>query len=272
MRLQERDQLFIDEDMTVYVPENPTPGRVVTVRHLLTHTSGIPSYTGLPGFRGRASLPATHAEMIASWVDLAFDFEPGALFRYNNSGYYLLGVVIENVSGTPYEQFLQEEFFGPLGLTRTHVGSNLDIVKNRAQGYQVIEGELKNDAPIFMGKPGAAGAIEASAGDLVRWQRALVTGRVIDPASYEEMTTPFLLNDATETSYGFGLFLDELEGHRRVQHGGGINGFNSLLTYIPELELSVAVISSCEGFSAGQVADAITRLALQNQPEPAAAR
>lgn len=265
VRLHEHDELDIDEDMTVYLPDHPTQGHVVTVRHLLTHTSGIPSYTGLPGVMGEISLPATHADMIAMWADLPYDFAPGERFQYNNSGYYLLGVIIESVTGQEYGDYLQEQFFEPLGLTRTRNGSNLDIVKNRAQGYQVIDDELKNDAPIFMGKPGAAGAIEASAGDLVRWQRALLAGKVVQPDSYEEMTTPFMLNDASETGYGFGLFMDEFEGYRRVQHGGGINGFNSILLYVPEMDLSVAVISNSESFRAASVAEAITRLMLRGQ-------
>ena len=269
VRLYEQWKLDIDEDMTAYLPDYPTQGHTVTLRHLLTHTSGIQSYTGMgESFWRTASVDLTHDELLAGFEDEPFQFEPGAAFAYNNSGYYLLGMIIERVAQQSYADYVEAELFEPLGLTRTRYGSNADIIENRAQGYRIVEGELQNDQLISMNQPGAAGALISNARELVEWQLALVAGKVVEPESYAEMTMPFMLDDGSETTYGFGLVLGELDGRRLVQHGGGIHGFNSMLLHLPEEAISVAVISNCEQLSSQEVAIAIARLALETEPSP----
>lgn len=264
MRLVERGDLELDQLITEYLPDFPTQGHEVTVLHLLTHTSGIKSYTGLGREWQRVvSLELDHQELLALFQDEPFDFAPGERFLYNNSGYYLLGMILEDVTEKSYADLLQTELVQRLGLKRTRYGSNTDLIKNRAQGYQMIDGELANDALIGMSQPGAAGALLSTAKDLVRWQQALVSGKVVSADSYEMMTTPFMLNDGSETKYGFGLGLGIMDGHPVVQHGGGIFGFNSMLAYYPEKMLSVAVISNSEGYSAGDLAARIARAVLE---------
>ena len=271
MRLYEERELELDEDMRTYLPDYPSQGRVVTLRHLLTHTSGIPSYTGLGEvFWGDVAKEVPHSEMLALWVDLPFEFEPGTRYSYNNSGYYLLGMVVEAVAGKSYADYVQGEFFGPLGLARTLYDSNEEIIANRAQGYRYEGGRIRNDPAMAMGRPGAAGALLSSARELVSWQLALVGGRVVEPASYEEMTLPFMLEDTSETAYGLGLGLEEKADRPCVSHAGGIFGFNSFLAYFPGSELSVAVISNCEQFDAEAVATKIVRAVLEGAPAPAA--
>ncbi len=269
LRLQQRGKLNVDAELAEYVPEFSTQGHAVSVRQLLTHTSGVPSYTDL----GRAwfdvvARELTHEELLALVAEKPLDFEPGTRFNYSNTGYYLLGMIVERVSGVPYGDFLAREFFEPLGLTRTRYDSNAEVIPNRAQGYGFADGKPQNDLAIGMSQPGGAGGLVSTAKDLVRWQLALVSGKVVDAAAYEEMTTPFMFPDGSETTYGFGLTHGELDGPRSVSHGGGIFGFNSFLAYYPDARLSVAVISNSESLSSGMVAGAIARDLLQ--PDAAA--
>jgi len=257
-RLSEKGEIEIDADMNEYVPDFPTQGKVVTVRHLLTHTSGIPSYTGLgPEWSRTKPLELTHAELLGLVAGKPFEFEPGTAYNYNNTGYYLLGVLIENVSGDGYGDHLKATIFEPLGMTRTRYDSNQDLIPGRAQGYELVSGEIVNDEPLGLSQPGAAGALVSTARDLVAWDIALRGGKVVEQETYEEMTLPFMLEDASETGYGFGLGLAERNGQACVSHGGGINGFNSYLAHYPELGLTIAVISNCSGFNAASTEGAI---------------
>lgn len=247
VKLAERGKLAIDDPLTKFLPDYPTHGHEITLRHLLTHTSGVPSYTGLgPVWERTKALELLDDELVALWKDRALDFAPGERWSYSNSGYYLLGMVIAKVSGTSYADFLSQTFFDPLALTRTRYDSNAKLLLNRAQGYAYRDGEFLNDELLGMSQPGAAGALLSTAGDLVRWQQALVAGRVVKPESYEEMTLPYMLASGRETDYGFGLQLDQQAGSRCIWHGGGINGFNSVLLYFPDEKLHVAVISNSE--------------------------
>lgn len=247
MLLAERGKLAIDDPLTKFLPEYPTHGHEITLRHLLTHTSGIPNYTDL-GARWELDKARERPdeELVALWKDLPLEFEPGARWNYSNSGYYLLGMVVTKVSGMPWADFLRESFFDPLKLTRTRQDSNSELLLNRAQGYAFEDGRFFNDGLLGLSQPGAAGALVSTAGDLVRWQQALVAGRAVSAASYEEMILPFLLASGSETKYGMGLQLDQQGGHRRIWHGGGIDGFNSVLMFFPDDGLHVAVISNSE--------------------------
>lgn len=251
LRLAERGKLAVDDPLTKFLPDYPTHGHEITLRHLLTHTSGVHSYTALG--REWALVQARELsddELVALWRDLPLDFAPGARWSYSNSGYYLLGMVIEKVSGSSYADFLRETFFEPLELSRTRYDSNFEVIPNRAQGYAFEEGRLWNDRLLGMSQPGAAGGLMSTASDLVRWQHALVTGKVVTPESYLEMTTPFLLDDGHETGYGMGLLLETHVGQPCVWHGGSIPGFHSVLLHFPGEELSIGVISNSEGLRA----------------------
>lgn len=263
LKLAERGKLSIDDPLTKFLPDYPTHGREITLRHLLTHTSGITNYTDLgPEWERLKSLELSDDELVAMWKDKPLDFEPGSRWSYSNSGYYLLGMVVARVSGKPWAEFLRETFLDPLKLTRTRYDSNAELLPNRAQGYAFDKDVFTNDDPIGMSQPGAAGALISTAGDLVRWQQALVAGRAVKPESYEEMTMPFFLSDGHETRYGMGLQLDLRDGQRRVWHGGGINGFNSVLLYYPDAKLHVAVISNSERLRADALGLALSKALL----------
>lgn len=263
MRLVERGKLALDDELAKHVPEFPLQGRKVTILQLLQHTSGIKDYTEVGDeCRKLWPLELSHGELLALIQDAPFDFEPGSDWRYDNSGYYLLGMVIEKVTGQSYAEALQSELCVPLGLARTRYDSNRELIRNRAQGYAFEGGTLSNDQMIGMAQPGAGGGIVSTAGDLVRWQMALASGRVVKPESYARMCATAVLPDGRETGYGFGLFVDEWAGRPRMQHSGDIFGFNAMLVFLPGDDLHVAVISNGETISSIQLVDAIGYAAL----------
>ncbi len=267
MRLVEQKKLALDDDLSKFVPDFPLQGRKVTIEQLLQHTSGIKSYTDIGAAWERVwPLELTDAELLALVKDAPFDFEPGSDFRYNNTGYYLLGMVIEKVAGKSYAEALQAEVCAPLGLTRTRYDSNRELIPNRAQGYTLDGEKLVNDQMIGMAQPGAAGGILSTAGDLVRWQMALSSGKVVKPESFKRMCTSTVLPNGRDTLYGFGLGMDEWAGKPRVQHGGGIFGFNSMLVWLPSEDLHIAVISNGEPLSSAKLADAIAYAVLGIEP------
>lgn len=267
MRYVEWKQLSLDDDLSKHVPDFPLQGKRVTIRQLLNHTSGIPSYTDLgKEWEELWPIELEHEELLALVKDKPFDFEPGTRWAYNNTGYYLLGMVLEKVGGKAYEELVAEHIAKPLGLARTRRDSNVDLIENRAQGYSLrampAGGVLENDQPYGTNQPGAAGFLLSTARDLVTWQMALTSGKVVSKESFELMKTPAVLPDGKETGYGFGLGVGEYEGRRRVSHGGGIFGFNSMLAWYPGDDLHVAVISNGERLSSGKVADELVWAAL----------
>lgn len=263
MRLVEQGKISLDATIQTYLPEFPEKQWPVTVRQLLAHTSGIWSYTDDDKFMGReTALELTPAELIATFKDKPLEFEPGTKYNYSNSGYYLLGSIVEKASGKPYATYVQEEFFGPLGLTRTRYESNSDIVPGRAQGYTLKNGKIANDAAIGADVPGAAGSLLSTASDLVRWEISLSSGKIVTPESFTQMTTSALLADGKKTNYGFGLEMNEWEGRQRIAHGGGIFGFTSMLLALPDDGLTIAVLSNSDTVSPGKVADSIARAAV----------
>ncbi len=259
MKLVEEGRVALDEQIDTYIPGYDLAGREVTVRHLLTHTSGIKSYTGLGDeFWLEASYhDLTHDEMRALFEDEPFDFEPGAEYLYNNSGYYLLGMVIEAVTDMSFEAYLKTEILDPLGLTRTSYCHEPTIIPGRAAGYEQSNGALVNDRPISMNTPGAAGAMCSTVPDLLRWTSALRSGTVVEEASYRAMTTPAVLNDGTETGYGFGLGVVSAEAGRATRHTGGINGFSTVMSHDPDRDLDIVILSNTGSPAPGAMERAI---------------
>src|SRR5688572_6939892 len=261
LQLIEQKKISLEDSLGKHLPTAPAGWRRVTIRQLLNHTSGIPSYTSAgPRWLSKMRLDLPHDSLIGIVANDTMDFAPGSKWRYNNSGYYLLGMLLERISGRPYAQIVREQVATPLGLRGTMYCDLRPIIKRRAQGYQVRDDKLANADPLSMTQPFAAGALCSTVGDLVAWQRALVAGRVVKPASYAAMSKPE--GAATSSGYGFGLVTDTLAGRPRVQHGGGINGFNAELMYFPSDTLTIAVLANTNGPSANRVAKHIARAAL----------
>lgn len=280
LRAIEAAKLTLDDGLERFVPTFPLQGRKVTIRQLLNHSSGIPSYTDIgKEWQEKWPLELSHDELLALVAGKPFDFEPGTDWHYNNTGYYLLGMVLEAVHGKPYAQVVRDELATPLGLTRTRYDSNRDLIKNRAQGYGVAADDQPcNDDLLGLSQPGAAGALLSTGGDLVRWSAALAGGKVVTPANYTLMCSPLLLGER-DTHYGFGLMTGHVAEQPCVMHGGGIHGFNSFLVHVPQHDLHVAVISNGERANSQKLAGAIVRAVLdlpefvaKDLPIPAALR
>ncbi len=264
LRLAEQGKLALDDTLQKFLPNFPAQGNRVTIRHLLNHTSGIRSYTSL-GAKWQRVIRNDLApdSMIALFANEPFDFKPGAQWRYNNSGYFLLGAIIEKLSGKSYGQYVQDEFFTPLGLTSTIYCDQAPIIKRRAQGYTPTpNGGFVNAEPLSMTQPYAAGSLCSTVGDLVKWNIALSSGKVVSPASYTLMTTPDTLNDGKPLVYGFGLGTGTLGGHRQVSHNGGINGFVSELHHYPDDSVITVVLTNVGGMVAPQLERVVARRAL----------
>ena len=263
MRLVEQGKFSLDDTLGRILPSAAPAWRGVTLRRLLNHTSGIRSYTGIgPRWRRRWREDMSPDTIVGLVRDDTLDFKPGAQWRYNNTGYVLLGMIVERASGKPYATFLQDEFFRPLGLSQTYYCSQQPIIKHRAQGYDRANGQLVNAEYLSMTQPFSAGALCSTVGDLVAWQRALVGGRVVRPASYAAMTTPESLTDGKPLTYGYGLGVSTLAEHRKVSHGGGINGFITDLAYYPDDTVHVVVLANTSPSNPGRLADQIARVAL----------
>ena len=271
MQLVQQGKLSLDDDITKYVPNAPVHGRKILVRHLMNHTSGIPSYTDVGPIFGRVMRQdLSHDSLLAVVRDDSLQFEPGSHFYYNNTGYFLLGMIMEKVTGKKYGDYLREVLFAPNGLTSTVYCSESPLIKRRARGYNDSPTGLVNTDYISMDLPYAAGSLCSTVGDLVAWTRLLHSGKLVNSPSFTTMTTPVKLTSGRPMSYGFGLSVDTVGSHRRIHHGGGINGFVSELAHYPDDSLTIVVLSNTAPAPSNQVADNLARIAF-GMPIPAPA-
>lgn len=248
--LQDRGQLDVTDDINEHLPDFPTQGARITIAQLLSHTSGVFSFTDIPGY-WRGDLIRTDRsvdEMIGLFADQPLRFTPGSEFSYSNSGYTLLGAIIERVSGRSYAEFLQTEIFEPLGMADTQYGG-WHVVPRRAPGYELREERYFNALPISMTHAHAAGALLSTVDDLARWNTALFDGRLLSDESLRAMTTAAKLTDGTTAEYGYGLYIRERDGLRVIGHTGGIHGFSTSAQWLPDERLYVAVLSNLENTS-----------------------
>lgn len=256
--LRDEGKLALDDPLSKFLPDFPH-GADVTVRHLLTHTSGIRSFTSLKEYRAGMAEDRTSDEMIRLFRDQPMDFPPGEKFLYNNSGFFLLGVIIEKASGMDYAGFLKKRLFAPAGMESTWVDAPKLEVARRAVGCKKAGKDWKEADPISMTQPGGAGAMISTVEDLLKWDAALHGGMLLKRESVAEMTAPAKLKDGKATRYGFGLFLEGQGAARVIGHGGGINGFVSYLGRFPGRGLSVAVLVNAEGFDARGLANKVLK-------------
>src|SRR5579862_8164798 len=225
MMLVEEGKVGLDDKLSKYLAGTPAAWKDVTVRNLLTHTSGIADYTdaenvkagGLINLRG----DYTEEELYQKLVQLPLNFETGTKWKYSNTGYVLLGLVIHKVTGNFYGDFLQERIFQPLGMSATRIISEADIVPNRASGYELVKGKIKNQEWVSATlNTTADGALYTNVVDLGKWDAALYTEKLLKRGSFEQMWTPVKLKDGKTYPYGFGWFLGEANGHRLIEHDG----------------------------------------------------
>ncbi|HEU4852054.1 MAG TPA: serine hydrolase [Telluria sp.] len=245
LMLAEEGKLDLSDDIGKHLPGYPAGAQKITIEHLLTHTSGIPSYTRKHDFQDKQHLDASVDEMIATFKDEPLDFVPGTRWAYNNSGYYLLGAIIEKVSGKSYADFIHERILRPLGMKHTaYEGKDGRVAQ--ASGYSPVKGKLAPSAPLSPSKVYAAGALVSTVDDLARWDAAIASGKLLKPASWKRVFTPYTLADGSSTNYGYGWETGKLQGLPMVAHGGNTNGFSTYTMRVPDEKLYVAVLSNAE--------------------------
>jgi CubicO group peptidase (beta-lactamase class C family) len=245
--LEERGKLNVEDRVTKYLPDAPAAWGPITIRHLLTHTSGLPNFTAFADYRSLASLPTTPDALVARFRDKPLDFQPGEKFSYSNSGYALLGYLIEKVTGGSYEAFLLQNIFAPLGMKDSGYDSNTAIIPRRASGYVPGAPAPLNAGFVHMTIPFAAGALYSTTEDLLRWEQGLFGGKVLSPESLRKMTTPF------KNDYAFGVSVRTTAQRTVVEHNGGIDGFNTYLAYYPDSKTTVVVLGNLNGPAPDQI-------------------
>lgn len=244
MMLLEEGKISLDDEITKFMPDYPTRGNKITIHNLLNHTSGIKSYDDRQDFFVTIRNDFKPAEFVEVFKNEPLDFKPGEQFKYNNSGYFLLGVIIEKVSGKTYEEFINERIFKPLGMRNSYYGSHSRIIPNRATGYQATKNGHINADYISMTQVYAGGALLSTADDLWAWTKALHSGKVVSQKSFKLMTTATKYAGSQTQKYGYGLWLNSLFGEKSVEHGGGINGFITHALYLPEKNIFVTVLTN----------------------------
>lgn len=244
MKLVEQGKLSVTDDITKYLKDYPTHGHKITIHHLLNHTSGIKSYTNVKKMWSLMRKDMTVKELIDFFKTQPMDFAPGERYLYNNSGYVLLGAIIEKVSGKSYETYIDENIFKPLGMNSSYYGSSTRIIPLRASGYKKEKNEFKNADYLSMTLPYAAGSLLSTVDDLHRWYQALEAGKVLSQKSLEQMYTPTKLNNGKTQNYGYGWSLGTSFGEKTIEHGGGINGFTTDALRVPEKKVFVTVLTN----------------------------
>ena len=244
LKLAEAGKLSLTDPLAKYFPDIPN-AKDIPLHQLLTHTSGIHSFTDRPDFLNQVTQPTTPAKLIESMQDDTPDFAPGKGFHYNNSAYFLAGEIVSKVSGKSFGTYLNETFFKPLGLKSTGIYENASPPPGAAKGYEVTDGVAKPALEWDMSWAGGAGVLYSTAEDLFKWNEALHNGKLLNPASYKTMTTPVTLPDGVDgMPYGYGLVMGDLGGLPIIDHGGGLNGWSSDLLYVPAQRTTVIVLAN----------------------------
>ena len=244
LMLAQEGKLGLQDEITKFLPDYPTQGRKITVEHLLTHTSGIQSYTDMPEWLPLWRKDFSVKELIDLFKDKPMQFEPGERWAYNNSGYILLGAIIEKVSGESYEQFVDGHIFKPLGMKDSYYGNTERIIPRRIPGYQSGKSGFVNAPYLSMTQPYAAGSLISTVDDLAIWSEAVFSGELVKKEWLDRAFTAYKLKNGESSGYGFGWFISDYQGHRTIEHGGGINGFSAYEMALPDDGIFLAILTN----------------------------
>lgn len=254
--MQQDGKLNTSDPVSKYLPDAPKAWERVTIVNLLGHTSGIPNFTSFKEFGAWAASARTWDEEYAFFKDKPLDFEPGSKFEYSNSNYEVLGGILEKVSGKKYGELLRDRLFAPLGMNDSGLDSDQLILPKRAQGYMPGPNGLIVARAESMSVPFSAGSIYSTTGDLLKWEHGLFGGQVLSPASLKAMTTP------GKGSYGMGVVIHTEDGIQIVEHGGGIEGFNTNLIYVPHKRICVVVLANVNGAAPDEMGQQLLNVTL----------
>lgn len=259
--LGQQGKLKVTDPISKYIPDYPG-GDKITIHHLLTHTSGIKDFTKMKALAEIAQKEMTPKMMVDFFKDEPVDFAPGERFEYNNSGYVLLGYLIELVSGVTYADFIQQHIFDRLGMKHSYYASDRKVIDNRAYGYQKKESGFVNKTAINFSVPFASGALMSTLDDLLKWQNALVNNKLLNTAETQKAFSRYKLNNGELFNYGYGWHIKEIGGLTVRAHGGSIFGFKSMGVYVPGEDIYVVGLTNCDCNSPTVLTENIARLVI----------
>lgn len=245
MMLVEQGKLSLKDSLSKFISDFPR-GNEITVHHLLNHTSGIKSYTNLPEFRAKTRLDMTPAEIIQFFKKQPLEFNPNEKYEYSNSGYLLLGYIIEQLSGVSYGEFIQKNIFDKLGMKQSYYADSYKIIPNRASGYQLYEGNHENAEYMSTTIPYAAGSLMSTIDDMYLWSKAIHNNLLISESSKRIAFSNHSLTNGKPTNYGYGWAINEIAGISTIEHAGGINGFTTSGIYVPDSNIYSIVLTNID--------------------------
>jgi CubicO group peptidase (beta-lactamase class C family) len=244
LMLMEQGKLNLDDEITKFIPDYPTNGNKITIHHLLTHTSGIKDYTRIKSLNEIAQKDLTPLELIDFSKNEPIDFVPGEEYKYNNSGYVILGYIIEKVTGQSYANFVEEQIFNKLEMTASQYASQRKVIKNRASGYQKKDSYINRmDFSLTLAYSG--GGLMSTVDDMFTWQEAIKNNLLISKETSEKAFTNYTLNNGEHTNYGYGWHIKAINNNQTFEHGGAIWGFKSMGVYLPDLDIYVLGLTNC---------------------------
>jgi len=252
--LQEEHKLNVTNLISPYVDDCPEAWRAITIHHLLSLTAGIPGFTEFPDNMNFERLPTTVAATVRRFRDKPLDFEPGSQMRYSNSGYVLLGYIIEKITGRSYGEFIAERIFQPLGMKQSGYDHPANILPHRAAGYSRLGTNIVNCIPFAMDTPHAAGALYSTVQDMLIWDGALYSDRLVSARALETMFTPF------KNDYCYGWFHGNIGNRIGYGHGGGISGFATKVIRLPNDRVYIVVLSNFDWAKSSDIAEELSLL------------
>jgi len=260
LMLHEQGKLNVNDKITKYLPDYPN-GKNITLHHLLTHTSGIKDYTKMKSIRPLAKKDFSPKELIDFFKNAPVDFSPGEKFKYNNSGYIILGHIIELASGDTYENFVEKQIFEAAKMKDSRYANDSEVIKNRAYGYH-NRGKFTNRFMLSLTIPYAGGSLMSTADDMLKWQEAINDNKLLKNSTIEKAFTKHTLNNGEQLTYGYGWHLKDLAGVPTREHGGSVFGFKSMGVYVPSLDVYVLGLTNCDCISPTQITRDIAVMAI----------
>ncbi|OUS03098.1 serine hydrolase [Flavobacteriales bacterium 33_180_T64] len=263
LMLMERGKLELNDEITKFIPDYPTLDKTITIHHLLTHTSGIKNYTSMKEIRGIAKNDLTPLELIDFFKNESMDFEPGEQFKYNNSGYIVLGYIIELLSGQNYASFVEENIFKKINMTSSSYATHTKVIKNKVSGYHKRDDYIKS-MHVSYTLPYSAGSLMSNVDDMLKWQEAIKNNLLISKETTQKAFTNYTLNNGEFFNYGYGWHVKELNGVSVREHGGSIFGFKSMGIYFPNADIYVVGLNNCDCNSPTKITREIAELVIKN--------
>lgn len=264
LMLVEKGKLRLDDEITEYIPDYPTQGHKITIHHLLNHTSGIKSFTSVKGLNAIANDDMEPLEVIDFFKNEPMDFAPGDQFKYNNSGYVILGYIIEKASGISYGDFVEQRIFEKLGMSSSYYASHSRVIPNRASGYRKGK-TYTNSRHISYSIPFASGSLMSNVDDMLKWEEAIKNHVLLIKETMNKAFVNYRLNNGEQTDYGYGWHVETLNGTKSFEHGGSIFGYKSMGVYLPKEDIYVIGLSNCDCNSPTKITRDIAKMAMNSR-------